>query len=215
MDLRTNLTESMEQLNSENVLKYTKAMIEADHSFNSIQMCLNTGVAKVGTLFENGEYFIADLIISGMIYRDALNLITPLLSWTSPLPIGRVVIGVVEGDIHDIGKDIVVSVLRAERIEVIDLGIDVKPERFAYAVKTYLPDVLLLSGVIGLAKDSMEKTMNFLEAEGLRRDVPVLVGGCCASEYLMKHIGANGWANDTLVTVDFCKKVIGAKNAEK
>ena len=127
------------------------------------------------------------------------------------MPVGRVVIGVVEGDIHDIGKDIIVSLLRAEHFEVIDLGVDVKPDRFAYAVQTYRPDVLLMSGVLTLAQESMKKTMDLLRKEELRSQVAILIGGMCAGEYQRQWIGADGWAYDPMETVNFCKRVVEEK----
>lgn len=205
----------MTELNEENVMKYVQLMIDAGSSVNAIQMSLNIDITNVGKRFENGDYFIADLIVSGMIYRDALRLLMPSMSGIRTMPIGRVVIGVVQGDIHDIGKDMVVSLLRAEHFEVIDLGVDVKPERFAYAIRTYRPDVLLMSGVLSLARESMKNTMDLLEAEGLRSQVPVFIGGLCAGEYQQKWLGADGWAYDPLETVAFCKRVVEEKYGQK
>lgn len=144
-----------------------------------------------------------------MLYRDALRLLMPMTLGSSSLPIGRIVIGVVEGDIHDIGKDIVVSLLRAEHFEVIDLGVDVKPERFAYAIRTYRPDVLLMSGVLTLARESMKRTVELIEKEQLRSQTRILIGGLCTGEYQREWIGADGWAYDPMETVNFCKKVVG------
>ena len=132
MNYRDLLVDAMTELDEDLVMDYVQKMIQQGVSISAIQMCMNIGVTNVGKKFENGEYFIADLIVSGMIYRDALRLLSPMMSTNRLMPIGRVVIGVVEGDIHDIGKDIVVSLLRAEHFEVIDLGVDVKPERFLY-----------------------------------------------------------------------------------
>ena len=211
MSLQNGLIQAMKDLNEDQVLSCIRKMMAAHCTYNNIQMCLNTGIACVGKNFERGEYFIADLIVSGMIYRNALNLLMPLNSDRQPLPIGRIVIGVVEGDIHDIGKDIIVSLLRAEHFEVIDLGIDVKPTRFAYALRTYRPDVLLMSGVLTAAQESMRKTMELLRKEDLLKNTPVLIGGLCASEFQMKVVGADSWAYDTAETVAFCKKVIKEK----
>lgn len=211
MNLQTHLTTAMAALDDEAVLSDVRALMAAGNSYNNILTYLNNGVSQVGQLFEKGEYFIADLIVSGMIYRDALNILMPIKRDQQNLPIGRIVIGVVAGDIHDLGKDIVVSLLRAEHFEVIDLGIDVKPERFAYAVQTYKPDVLLLSGVLSYARESMKETLDYLRQQGLRDSVPVLIGGMCCSEYQMKLIGADGWAYDTADTVAFCKKAIKEK----
>lgn len=215
MNYRDSLVEAMTELNEEQVMSYVQQMIDEGYSCNSIQMSLNVGVNNVGKRFEKGEYFIADLIVSGMIYRDALSLLMPLMNNGRSMPVGRVVIGVVAGDIHDIGKDIVVSLLRAEHFEVIDLGVDVKPERFAYAIRTYRPDVLLMSGVLTLARESMKKTMMLLEKEGLRDQVAILIGGMCAGEHQRQWIGADGWAYDPMETVSFCKKVVGEKYGKK
>ena len=150
MDLNRQLIEAMADLNEDLVIATVRQMAAEGHSSEEIQQCLNTGISAVGTRFERGDYFIADLIVSGMIYRSALNEREPLRSGGAPRPVGKVVIGVVAGDIHDIGKDIIVSLLRAERFEVVDLGIDVKPERFVHAVRNYHPDVVLLSGVLAI-----------------------------------------------------------------
>ena len=192
MDLNRQLIEAMADLNEDLVIATVRQMAAEGHSFEEIQQCLNTGISAVGTRFERGDYFIADLIVSGMIYRSALNEREPLRSGGAPRPLGKVVIGVVAGDIHDIGKDIIVSLLRAERFDVVDLGIDVKPERFVHAVRNYHPDVVLLSGVLTTAQEAMVQTIQALTDAGLRDQVKVLIGGLCTSEYLMHHVGADG-----------------------
>ena len=113
------------------------------------------------------------------------------------------------------GKDIIVSLLRAERFDVVDLGIDVKPERFVHAVRNYHPDVVLLSGVLTTAQEAMVQTIQALTDAGLRDQVKVLIGGLCTSEYLMHHVGADGWAYDSNRTVRFCKEVVDGKEAAK
>lgn len=211
MNYQEALVNAMTELNDEAVMDCIQRMIDSSASVNAIQMCLNTGVNNVGKRFESGEYFIADLIVSGMIYRDALRLLMPVMDGSRIMPVGRVVIGVVEGDIHDIGKDIVVSLLRSEHFEVIDLGVDVKPERFAYAIRTYRPDVLLMSGVLTLARESMKKTIELLSRENLRQQVDILIGGLCAGEFQRAWMGADGWAYDPMETVAFCKRVVEKK----
>ena len=213
--MKDELISAMTELNEEQVLASTRALVDAGCTYSSILMCLNTGVFDVGKRFENGEYFIGDLIVSGMIYQSALTLLQPLRTGHQSPPLGRIVIGVVQGDIHDVGKDIVVSLLRAEHFEVIDLGIDVKPERFAYAVRSYQPDVLLLSGVLNIARSAMQETMDLLRQEGLRDTVPVLIGGLCASEYQMRMVGADGWAYDTSETIHFCKRIVENKHGKE
>lgn len=211
MNHRDSLIDAMTELDEERVMQLVQAMIDSGATSNSIQMALNVGITNVGKRFEKGDYFIADLIVSGMIYRDALRILMPSMDRTRSMPIGRIVIGVVQGDIHDIGKDIIVSLLRAEHFEVIDLGVDVKPERFAYAVRTYRPDALLMSGVLTMARESMKKTLELMQKENLRQQVQVLIGGLCAGESQRQWIGADGWAYDPMETVNFCKRVVGEK----
>ena len=205
------LIQAMSGLRDERVLELVEQMVQEGYTQNAIFSCLNQGVESVGAQFEAGEYFIADLIVSGMIYRDALNLLNHSGLKRKQLPKGRIVIGVVEGDIHDIGKDIVVNLLRADGFEVIDLGIDVRPQRFCYAMKTYRPDVLMMSGILVAARDAMARTMDALRQENLRQTSPVLLGGQCASSYLAKSLGADGWAYDTMETVSFCNRVVEEK----
>lgn len=214
MKLQDHLIESMEELNEDAVLKDVRVLIDMGNTYNGIIMCLNIGINMVGRHFESGEYFIADLIVSGMIYRSALALLKPLYPAQQAIPVGRILIGVVEGDIHDVGKDIVVDLLRAERFDVIDLGVDVKPDRFVYAVKTYKPDILLLSGVLSLSRDSMKKIIRQIEEAELRDRVKIVVGGICANEILRKETGADAWAYDTMDTLSFCKKIIREKYYE-
>ena len=200
MDLNRQLIEAMADLNEDLVIATVRQMAAEGHSFEEIQQCLNTGISAVGTRFERGDYFIADLIVSGMIYRSALNEREPLRSGGAPRPLG---------------KDIIVSLLRAERFDVVDLGIDVKPERFVHAVRNYHPDVVLLSGVLTTAQEAMVQTIQALTDAGLRDQVKVLIGGLCTSEYLMHHVGADGWAYDSNRTVRFCKEVVDGKEAAK
>lgn len=214
MDLNKILIDAMADLNEDLVVSTVREMVAQGQSFEEIQQCLNTGIAAVGTRFERGDYFIADLIVSGMIYRSALNEREPLRSEGAPRPAGKIVIGVVAGDIHGIGKDIIVSLLRAERFDVVDLGIDVKPERFVYAAKNYKPDVVLLSGVLTTARESMRKTIQAMEDAGVREQVKILIGGLCTSQYLMDALKADGWAYDSKQTVRFCKEVLDAKKIE-
>lgn len=214
MNYQEELIKSMAQLDEENVLKYIQLMLTSGFSREAIRKYLTEGSEEVGYYFANGEYFIADLIVSGMIYQHALSLLTPPLESGDPKPIGRAVIGVVEGDIHDIGKDIVVSLLRSERFEVIDLGIDVRPQRFVYALRSYNPDIVLLSGLLASSSLSVARTMKELNADPCRKETRIFIGGQCASSQLCSQTGADGWAYDTIVTIDFCKKVIKEYHAK-
>ncbi len=214
MDLQEKLAEAMAELDEDLVMQYAEALSKDPDNFPQLLAGLNTGVMRVGKRFEAGEYFIADLVVSGMIYRSALGA-TSYQQLNHTRPKGKVMIGVVSGDIHDIGKDIIVSLLRSEWFDVIDLGVDVKPERFIEMVRTHKPDVLLLSGLMGFARASMQTVMEQLEKENLREAMPVYIGGACTSAFLCKQIGADGWCYDTGVTLDLCRNAIEEKYGEK
>lgn len=214
MDYQKELTNAMAQLDEEKVIKYIQTMLASGYSQAAIRKCLTEGSEEVGSYFEDGEYFIADLIVSGMIYQHALSLLIPPLESGDPSPVGRAIIGVVEGDIHDIGKDIVVSLLRSERFEVIDLGIDVKPQRFVHALRTYHPDIILLSGLLSESISAITNIMAELNAVPARKDTTIFIGGQCASEQLCTQTGADNWGYDTIYTLDFCKKVIEKNHAK-
>ena len=214
MDYQKKLTKAMADLDEEHVLKYVQLMLSSGYSHAAIRKCLTEGSEEVGSYFEDGEYFIADLIVSGMIYQHALALMIPPFESGDPRPVGRAVIGVVEGDIHDIGKEIIVSLLRAERFDVIDLGVDVKPERFVHALRTYHPDIILLSGLLSDSVAAVSRTMQALNAESERRKTIIFVGGQCASEQLCTQTGADSWGYDTIYTIEFCKKAIEKSHAK-
>jgi methanogenic corrinoid protein MtbC1 len=209
--LKDELIEGMALLDEDKVLVSARALAEQGCSHSEVQDFLNTGVKKVGDLFEKGDYFIADLIVSGMIYRAALSYFRPDFKNTVGIPIGKVIIGVVENDIHDIGKDIVVSVLRAEGFEVIDLGVDVKPVRFVEALKNHKPDILIMSGTMKFAQQSMEQTLKEIEKAGLRNNIAVIIGGACANEVLKKHVNADAYGDEALDALKYCKTVIASK----
>ena len=203
---RQKLADAMRELNETAVLQLTSSMISSGHDTFEIQTILNDGIKDVGTRFQEGEYFLADLIVSGIIYQNAMELFH-ICQRTPHAVRGKVVIGVVENDIHDIGKNIICEVLRAEGFEVVDLGVDVKPRVFVEAVQTQRPDVLALSGVMGFALDSMDATIAELERRGLRTGLSVIIGGSCITSGAPGLLRADKMATDPLDTIAFCKAV--------
>ena len=206
-DLRSELVDAIAVLDEERAAKTASSLIEQGLDYHDLLTLLSQGVSEVGSRFENGDYFIGDLIVAGMVFRDIIKLFPPEAKRTPRQTLGRVVIGVVKNDIHDIGKDIVVDVLQSEGFEVIDLGVDVKPERFVRAVQTYKPDILLLSGMLRVAQSSMETTMRKLDEAGLRSGLTVIIGGGCTSQALCDSLGADWFAKDPMQTLEYCKRV--------
>ncbi len=164
----------------------------------------NEGMNIVGDLFESGEYFVGDLVFAGEIMKGAVDVLRPALAGEGSETLGRMLMCTVEGDLHDIGKNIVISMLEAAGFEVLDLGIDVKAEKIVETVKKENLKIVALSGVLTLALDSMKKTVDTLKAAGLD-DVKVIIGGAPVTEMACKETGADAWAVNPQETVKICK----------
>lgn len=158
------------------------------------------GMDIVGNLFESGEYFVGDLIYAGELMTQAVEILKPALAGQTTETVGKVILCTVEGDLHDIGKNIVRSMLEASGIEVLDLGIDTPPQKIVDTMKAEDIHIVLLSGVLTLALDSMKKTVDAITAAGLRESTKVLIGGNPVNEDAMKLIGADAWAKNPQLT---------------
>jgi len=166
----------------------------------------------VGERFSSGEYFIPDLLYSGEIMKELVALIEPKLKevrGTEAKKLGKVIIATVEGDIHDIGKNMVVFMLEIGGFEVYDLGIDVPVQTIVDKVKETNAPVVGLSGFLTLAYDSMKKTVEALEAAGLRDKVKVMIGGGQIDEHVKKYTGADAFGLDAMDAVKLAKQWIG------
>jgi 5-methyltetrahydrofolate--homocysteine methyltransferase len=165
----------------------------------------------VGKRFEKGEYFLPELIMAGEMLRKISEMAKPKL--TGSLKVerrGKVLIGTVEGDIHDIGKDIVVFMLDVNGFEVMDLGIDVPVQKFVDAVREFKPAVVGLSGFLTLAFDAMKATVEALSKAGLRDQVKIMIGGGQIDDQVRKYTGADAYGADAMAGVALAKGWIGA-----
>ncbi len=159
------------------------------------------GLKKTGELFENGEYFLPELLISGEAASSALELIEPALSAGNVPPQGKIAIGTVEGDIHNIGKNIVIMMLKGNGWEVTDLGVDVSAEEFCSSVEKGDFQILALSSLLTMTMPYTVKTIEALKSAGLRRKVKVMVGGAPTTQEWADKIGADGYAYDAPAAV--------------
>ena len=150
----------------------------------------------VGRLFEAEEYFVPELLLTGRAMRSALELLRPLMAAAGEKLATRVVIGTVKGDLHDIGKNIVGSMLEGSGFEVIDLGTDVSPDKFVAAFRQQKPQVVCMSALLTVTMPAMKTTIDALTAAGLRTQVKVLVGGAPLTMYYAKEIGADGYSEN-------------------
>ncbi len=167
----------------------------------------------VGKRYQNEEYFLPELILGGEILKKISQIIKPRLK-TSALEnkkSGKVVFGTVAGDIHDIGKNIVVFMLEANGFEVHDIGIDVPSEKFVEKVKEVNPDILGLSGFLTLAFDSMKNTIEAIKAAGYRDKVKIMIGGGTVTEDIKNYTGADAYGKDAMAAVSLAKKWTGGE----
>jgi 5-methyltetrahydrofolate--homocysteine methyltransferase len=162
---------------------------------------LRQGMSEVGRRFENEEYYLSELIMSAEIFKEAMELIVPYLGGSSSSTRGTVLIGTVQGDIHDIGKNIVASLLRCEGFQVHDMGVDVPPATFVDKLNETGAELLALSGLLTIAFDSMKATVDAVSRAGLRDKVKVIIGGGPVNETVVDFTGADAFGRDAAEAV--------------
>ena len=169
---------------------------------------LRQTLEAVGDKYENGEFFLSELIMAGYLASEVANLLKPHLLKAQCTALGTIVMGTVKGDIHDIGKNIVIMMLDAAGFEVIDLGVDVPTERFVEAVKTMKPDVLGISALLTSTIDRVKEVVDALETNGLRDRVKVIAGGRPITRAFIEEIGADGYAEDSVKAIRLVKDLV-------
>lgn len=185
-----------------------KALDEGTDPFSLVE-ALREGMSVVGNRYEAKEYFLPDLILSAEIFKQSIALIEPHLKNESALSKGIVVIGTVQGDIHDIGKNIVATVLRCAGYEVHDLGVDVAPQAFVDKTRETKAGLVAMSGLLTLAFDSMKNTVDALAEAGLRNEVKVIIGGGPVNETVVKYSGADAYGRDPSEAVRLAEQFLG------
>jgi len=164
---------------------------------------------EVGRRFEANEYFVPELLISARAMKGALELIRPLLIARGDKPVGRVAIGTVKGDLHDIGKNLVASLLEGGGFEVLDLGVNVSPEKFIEAVNAKQADIVAMSALLTTTMPAMKTTIDALTQAGVRGKVKVLIGGAPITQKYADEIGADGYSENAVGAVALAKKSVG------
>lgn len=205
------LVDLIADLKEDEALQATKELLEAGTDPLVILDHCKEATEIVGKRFEDGKYFIPDLLMSGEILEQVSGIVKSKLTKDVETEyIGKIVIGTVEGDIHDIGKNIVTFMMEANGFEVIDIGVDVPPEKFIDAVKEHQPDIIGMSALLTLAFDSMKRTVNALEKAGMRDQVKIIIGGCPIDENVAAFTGADAYAKDAQEGVVIAKKWVTA-----
>ena len=163
---------------------------------------------EVGRRFEANEYFVPELLISARAMKAALELIRPLLTARGDQPLGRVAIGTVKGDLHDIGKNLVGSLLEGGGFEVIDLGVNVTPEKFIATVNEKKANIIAMSALLTTTMPAMKTTIDALKQAGVRDKVKVLIGGAPITQRYAEEIGADGYSESAVGAVALAKKAV-------
>jgi len=162
----------------------------------------------VGRRFEANEYFVPELLISARAMKAALEIIRPLLTARGDQPLGRVAIGTVKGDLHDIGKNLVGSLLEGGGFEVIDLGVNVTPEKFIATVNEKKANIIAMSALLTTTMPAMKTTIDALTQAGVRNKVKVLIGGAPITQKYADEIGADGYSENAVGAVALAKKAV-------
>ena len=166
----------------------------------------------VGQRFEAGTYFLPELMLAGEMLAEITEIVKPEMAKTQEIQRhGKVLIGTVKGDIHDIGKNIVTFMLDANGFEVKDLGVDVPAEKFVEAIREFQPQVVGLSGFLTLAFDAMKETVAAIQAAGLRDGVKIMIGGGPVSEEVRNYTGADAYGKDAMAGVSLARQWLGVK----
>ena len=198
-----NLAVAMGELDEDTVKEILEGIDNADDANKAMEAC-QKGMDTVGKLFEEGEYFVGDLIYAGELMTDAVEVLKPFLAGAaSSGSKTKMILCTVKDDLHDIGKNIVRSMLEANGFDVLDLGIDCPAEKVVETAKAENIKIVALSGVLTLALDSMKATVEAIRAAGL--DCKVIIGGAPVSAEACKNIGADEWAHSPQKTVNTCK----------
>ncbi len=202
------LRQALRDLNEKKVYELVEQKIREGWPAMEIVKALNEGMVAVGELFSTGKYFISQLIFSAEILKAVMKRLEPLMVKTPSGPsAGKVVIGTVKGDIHDIGKNIVVTLLRGSGFEVVDLGVDVPAERFVKALQETGARALGLSALLNFTYPEMKQVVDELVKAGLRDKVKIIIGGTPTNEQVRQFTGADYYAEDAVTGINICRQI--------
>jgi len=194
----------------DSTVEYVQAALDANVDANTIlQGGLIPAMSDVGRLFEEGEYFVPEMLISARAMKSGLALIKPLLVGADIKPAGKVALGTVKGDLHDIGKNLVGIMLEGAGFAIYDLGTDVSPEQFIDAIKTNEVDLIGLSALLTTTMPMMETTIQAIANAGLRSQVKIIIGGAPITQEFADKIGADGFAPDASQATKLAVELIG------
>jgi 5-methyltetrahydrofolate--homocysteine methyltransferase len=209
--MKEKLVNAIADMEEAEAIKLAQAMLDAGEDPNVVLDAGREAMAVVGSRYEHKEYFLPELIIAGEMLKQLGDLVRPKLRAraTQPRSLGKVVIGTVAGDIHDIGKDVVAFMLDVNNFEIHDLGVDVPAETFVAKIRDVRPDVVGMSGFLTMAFDQMKRTVEAIKEAGLRDHVKIMIGGAIMDESAAGYIGADAYGADAAAAVKLAKSWTG------
>lgn len=205
------IKEALLTFDQDKLIEATKKGLKEGHSPNELLNAVTDSLREVGEKFESGEFFLAELINAGEAAKIVISeYLEPSLKkiGSERKAIGRIILGTVAGDIHDIGKSIVASMLFTAGFEVTDLGVDVDPEKFVEAIKEHNPQIVGMSALLTTTLPMQKKTIEVLKKHKLREQVKVIVGGSPVTDDWVKEIGADGYGEDAIEAVKVVKRIL-------
>lgn len=197
-------------MDEEGSIKLAKEYLEGGGDAQKLLDVCRDAMGVIGDKFEKGEYFLSELLLGGEIFGSIMEFTLPLLKEGDAIKLGKIVLGTVKDDIHNIGKDIFKAFVEAAGFEVVDIGVDVPEEKFIAAVKEHKPDIVGMSCLITAGISSMKKTVEALKKSGLS-DFKIIIGGGRVDEEVKQLSGADAWADDAARGVRLCKELLGVK----
>ena len=206
------LKEAVVNFDIDHIRGLAESALEAGISaYDALTVGMADGMKVVGQKYQQGEFFLADLLLAADTFNEGMKILSPHLKPVEKSPHGRVVIGTVEGDLHDIGKNLVKYMLDAAGFEVNDLGVDVEAGRFASKAREFSADVIAMSALISTAIPHMKEAVDTIRESGLL-SVKIIVGGATVSMESAKSLGADGYGKDAVEGANICRLWAAAKN---
>lgn len=206
--MKSDLTEKVADLAEPEVLEMVQKRLDEGQDPMELFDACRQGMVKVGERFEQNKYYIGDLMMAGEIFKQVSAILEPAMKGKTTEKKGDIVFGTVQGDVHDIGKDLVIALLRADGFNVHDMGIDCPAENFVNKVRETGATVVGLSGLVTVAFDSMKATVAALKKAGLREKLKVMIGGGTINEEVVKYTGADSFGKDATEAVALANKLI-------
>jgi 5-methyltetrahydrofolate--homocysteine methyltransferase len=212
MEILASLVESLVEGQDKQVAQLTqKGVQEGLPPLEILNKGLIAGMEVVGRNFKEGEIYVPDVLIAARAMRAGMDILRPLLAESDVPSTGKVILGTVQGDLHDIGKNLVGIMMEGAGFEVIDLGADVSADKFVAAVKEHCPKIVGMSALLTVTMVGMKSVLDSIESQGLRQDVIALVGGAPVTQKFADEIGADGYAHDAVSAVSKVKELLKIK----